>query len=273
MSHHSDPFDPDDEDNMIEQALSESLTPIGLPPARSDALRQRLLARAARAAEAGRDFIRVPLSGADWERMLPGVRVHRLDPAQRAVLIELAPGAALPVHRHHEDEECVVLRGAAELGDVTVRPGDYHLARPESRHGRVRSREGALLYLRGTPIGHAGEVLRDLVTALLPGAGEVPTTIRAGEGVWAPRGAGIVAKRLREDAVSRSEMLRIPPGTRLAGGLAPLGDECLLVEGDLALDDWAMVPGDYQLADGGGRHAELSSVSGAVVFVRSAQAT
>ncbi|MCB1956478.1 MAG: cupin domain-containing protein [Rhodocyclaceae bacterium] len=264
-----DPFDPDDEDNMIEQALSESLAPIELPAARSAPLKQRLLARAARAAEAGRGFIRVPLGNADWQRMLPGVRVHRLDPERRAVLIELSPGASLPFHRHHEDEECVVLRGSADLGDITVRPGDYHLARPDSRHGRVSSREGALLYLRGTPIGNTGEVIRDLVTALLPGAGEAPLTIRADEGDWAPRAPGVAAKPLRVDRASRSDMLRIPPGTHLRGELDLLGEECLLVEGELSLDDWAMTPGDYQMAAPGGRHAEITSQGGALVFVRS----
>ena len=32
------------------------------------------------------------------------------------------------MHRHHEDEECVVLRGTAQLGSLMVHEGDYHLA-------------------------------------------------------------------------------------------------------------------------------------------------
>lgn len=269
MSKH-EPFDPEDENAMVERALSEALPPVELPPARSAPLRERLLARVARASEAAKGFIRVRLSDAQWHRILPGVRIRRLDAGHRAVMIELAPGAALPVHRHHEDEECVVLRGDARLGEVVVGPGDYHLARPESRHGRVTSERGALLYLRGTPIGHTGEVLRDLVTALLPGDGAEPLTVRAAEGDWSARGEGVEGKLLREDGVSRSEMLRIAPGTRMRGATGAIGDECLLVDGDLSVDDWAMQPGDYQVASPIGSHAEIASESGAVLFVRSA---
>ena len=267
----SNHLDPDDRDETVERALSEALTPIPLEPSRSEPLRGRLLARATRARAAGEGFIRVPLSQADWQRMLPGVRVHRLDPEQRAVMIELAPGASLPFHRHHENEECVVLRGDVRLGDIVVQPGDYHLAPADSRHGRVTSHGGALFYLRGTPIGHPAEALRDLVTALVPGGGGSPRTIRAGDGGWQPRGDGVDARTLYRGADGRSAMLRIAPGTRFSGSLPALGDECLLVQGDLAVDDWSMQPGDYQrCAAGDSGHSELASRDGALLFVRTA---
>lgn len=267
------PLDPEDEDKMltVEQALSQALPPVELPVERSVPLRARLMARVREASEAGQGFIRVPLSDAEWHRMLPGVQVHFLGKAQRAVIVELAPGASLPVHRHHEDEECVVLRGEATLGDLVVRQGDYHLARSRSRHGKVSSRTGALLFLRGTPIGHGGEVVRDLVTALLPGRGVEPLTIRGDEGQWVERGDGIRSKLLREDAESRSLLLQMAPGSCLPTGSPPLGDECLLVEGEASVDDWLMQPGDYQVAREGARHTSLSSAGGALWFVREAR--
>ena len=70
--------------------------------------------------------------------------------------------------------------------------------------------------------------------------------------------------------LARSEMLRIAPGTRMRGATGAIGDECLLVDGDLSVDDWAMQPGDYQVASPIGSHAEIASESGAVLFVRSA---
>ncbi|MCB1915854.1 MAG: cupin domain-containing protein [Rhodocyclaceae bacterium] len=265
----SNPLDPDDRDETVERALSEALTPIPLAPSRGTPLRGRLLARAAAARVAGEGFIRVPLSEADWQRMLPGVRVHRIDPQQRAVMIELAPGASLPFHRHHENEECVVLRGDVRLGEIVVRPGDYHLAPADSRHGRVTSREGALFYLRGTPIGHPAEALRDLVSALVPGEGEPALTIRADDDGWQSRTTGVDARPLYHGADGHSEMLRIAPGTRLSGPLPLLGDECLLVQGDLGIDDWAMQPGDYQRSVGhDAGHSELASRDGALLFVR-----
>ena len=162
-----------------------------------------------------------------------------------------------------------MLRGEARLGELLLGAGDYHLARSHSRHGQVSSASGALLFLRGTPLGHGGEVLRDLFTALLPGRGEAPLTLRAAEGEWQTRADGIQSRLLREDAHSCSQMLRLPPGFQIDAGSAPLGGECLLVEGDLSVDDWSMQPGDYQLARAGARHAELSSRQGALLFARS----
>lgn len=262
------PLDPDDEDTMlpVEHALSQALAPLEPPADRKEPLKARLMARVQRARDAGRAAIRVPLSGADWQRMLPGVRVHHLDAQRRAVILELEPGASIPFHRHHEDEECVVLRGEAQLGDVVVRPGDYHLARPHSRHGSVSSRSGALLFLRGTPIGNSAEVVRDLLTALLPGRGEPPITLRRAEGDWLARAPGVAARTLRADGDSRSYMLRLAPGARLDDAGGSPGEECLLVDGDAAIDDWAMSPGDFRVA-GAGR-AALSSQGGALLFVR-----
>lgn len=262
------PLDPDDEDTVptTEQTLSEALPPIELPPERSGALRRRLFDRVRQARDAGRAHIRVAIVDAEWKRMLPGVRVHRLDAARRAVILDLAPGSAIPFHRHREDEECVVLRGEARLGDVVVRSGDYHLARPNSRHGIVTSPAGALLYLRGTPLGHGAEVVRDVAAGLLPGQGSAPMTIRRDEGTWRARGGGLETKLLREDGESRSLLLRVPPGASLQADGALFGDECLLVEGEATLDDWAMQPGDYLRAGRGA--AALGSESGAVLFVR-----
>jgi len=43
---------------------------------------------------------------------------------------------------------CFVLEGDAALGDVTVGPGDFHLARAGSVHGDVTTRAGCLLLIR-----------------------------------------------------------------------------------------------------------------------------
>jgi hypothetical protein len=43
----------------------------------------------------------------------------------------------------------------------------------------VRSSGGALLYLRGTPIGHGMEVARDVISALLPAAVRCPSRCTA----------------------------------------------------------------------------------------------
>lgn len=264
-------LDPEEPDTVqaVEDAIALSLPPAPLPPARQEALRRRLLERVRASREAGRQFIHVALSEGEWQSLLPGVRMKTLSADQRAVLLDLAPGASLPIHRHHEDEECVVLRGEASLGDITVREGDYHLARAGSRHGTVRSATGALLFLRGVPVGHGAEVLRDLVTAWLPGRGEAPVTLRRGEGAWAELEPGVHARLLRDDGVHRSCLLRLDPGARLDRH-HPADEECLLVEGEAFLADELLRPGDYHLAHAGAPAKAVASDVGAVLFVRGA---
>lgn len=267
--HYSLDHEESDGGQVVEEALYIVLPPATLPPDRQESLRRRVLERVQACREAGKQLIHVPLKAGEWRQLLPGVRMKMLCTDQRAVLLDLAPGASLPVHRHHEDEECVVLRGEACLGDVTVRQGDYHLARAGSRHGTVRSESGALLYLRGVPIGHNAEVLRDLITAWLPGAGDHPVTLRRDEGHWDDWAPGVHARRLRDDGATRSSLLRLEPGARLE---RPAGadDECLLVEGEAFFADSLLQAGDYLLAPADAPGREVHSDVGAVLFLRSA---
>ncbi|MFN0186273.1 MAG: cupin domain-containing protein [Aquabacterium sp.] len=64
-------------------------------------------------------------------------------------LVRLAPGAALPAHRHPVDEECVVLEGSLRIGELLVRAGGFHLGRRDALHAPIHSDEGALIFLRG----------------------------------------------------------------------------------------------------------------------------
>lgn len=67
-------------------------------------------------------------------------------------LWRLAPGTSVEAHVHDCDEECLVLEGTLRIGDdLLLQPGDFHLARQGSSHGRVSTSTGALLYLRGAP--------------------------------------------------------------------------------------------------------------------------
>lgn len=251
----------------VEDALAERLAPLAPGPEAARAMRERLMQRVHASVDGGRAIIHVPLAAGEWRALVPGVRVKCLAAAQRAFLLELSAGATLPFHRHHEDEECMVLRGSAELGAVTVHAGDYHLAPAGSRHGAVRSKQGALLYLRGTPIGHGGEVLRDVAMALLPGAG-TPLTRRAGEADWQPRVSGGEVRVLRKDAVSCSQMLRLAPGDRIALAARRAECECLLLEGEAFFPERLMRAGDYRIAPADGGTDTLSSDVGALLFLR-----
>ena len=266
------PLDPDDPcgAEVLEAALAEALGPIAPDGARRARMRERLLDRA-RASRAER-FINVRRDDGEWRPLVSGVRVKLLceGARSRSVLVELEAGAALPIHRHHEHEECVVLRGEAQLGDLRVRRGDYHVAPAGSRHGRVSSPTGALLYLRGTSIGSGMEVARDLITAWLPGAGAQPITVRADEGEWQDFAPGVQTKALWHDAGARSMLLRLQPGARVAAHPRRLDEECLMLEGEAFIGDTLLRSGEFQLAPAGTQHREVYSDVGALLYVHGA---
>jgi quercetin dioxygenase-like cupin family protein len=256
----------------LERVLAQGLTPVPPAPERASQMRARLLdrVRASRAQDAR--FINVRREEGDWRPLTRGVRVKMLNGGarSRSVLVDLEPGAAIPTHRHHDHEECVVLRGEAQLGDLSVRAGDYHLAPAGSRHGRVSSRNGALLYLRGTSIGSGMEVARDLITAWLPGEGEAPVTVRADEGEWRDHAPGVKVKALWNDGKSESLLLRLEPGARVAGHAHPRDEECLMLDGEAFFGDTLLRAGEYQLAPAGTEHREVTSDVGALLFVHGA---
>ena len=164
----------------------------------------------------------------------------------------------------------MVLRGEAQLGDLTVRQGDYHVALAGSRHGRVSSKSGALLYLRGVPIGNTAEVARDLVSAWLPGKGAAPITVRADEGEWQDFLPGVQAKELWRDGAEHSMLLRMEAGARVPGHPHPFAEDCLLLDGEAWIGDTLFRPGEFQHAPAGSVHHDLTSDVGALMYVHGA---
>jgi quercetin dioxygenase-like cupin family protein len=127
--------------------LAEGVVPIAPLPDRAAAVKARIVERVRR--ERSR-FLTVHAADGSWSQVAPGVQSKLLhdDGAMRSFLLRLEPGARLPSHRHAAEEACVVLEGSAQLGDIEVRAGDFHLAPAGSVHGEVTTRTGALLFLR-----------------------------------------------------------------------------------------------------------------------------
>lgn len=89
---------------------------------------------------------------AHWHGCAPGIRRRLLWRAGSlgAFLLHARPGAALPPHRHHHDEECLMLDGEVFLDEVLLRCGDYQLAPGGSRHLHgVSTDTGGLIYAHG----------------------------------------------------------------------------------------------------------------------------
>lgn len=268
------PLDGDDAQvsEAIAGSLSEALLPLQPAPGRGVAMRKRLLERAHASREQSSGFITVRRDEGAWRPLAAGVRVKLLNDGAvaRSVLVELEPGGVLPVHRHHEHEECVVLRGEAQLGERTVRRGDYHIALAGSRHGRVSTKSGALLYLRGVPIGKPLEVARDLVSAWLPGKGATPITVRADEGQWADFLPGVQTKELWREGGERSMLVRMQAGAHVPGHPHPYPEDCLLLDGEAFIGDTLFRPGEFQHAPADSVHQDLTSDVGALMFVHGA---
>jgi putative transcriptional regulator len=89
------------------------------------------------------DLARAPKGPIDpslyrWLEIAPGVKVHVLEEdrerSMRACLIWAKPGARHPRHRHHGDENVLVLQGTFKDDRGTYGPGDVCRSRAGSDH-------------------------------------------------------------------------------------------------------------------------------------------
>ena len=128
----------------VTEALFAAVAPVA-PPA---GLRERVLARIA--------DTRVSIhrgEGGDWVRHpnAAGIETRELhrddDRGIRTYYLRMAPGAAIPPHRHLTAEECFVISGELESFGTILRPGDYIRAASGTQHGTSRSEGGCLLLL------------------------------------------------------------------------------------------------------------------------------
>lgn len=86
-----------------------------------------------------------------WQPFGPGVQLKLLHATGDvwSYLLKLEAGAQLPTHRHPVDEECVVLEGTVQVGELRVGAGSFHLGRKDVLHAPITAVEPALLFLRG----------------------------------------------------------------------------------------------------------------------------
>ena len=58
------------------------------------------------------------------------------------LLIRMAPGASYRPHVHYSDEQTLVIEGDLSFGDLDLKPGDFHVAKPSSSHPPGRTVNG-----------------------------------------------------------------------------------------------------------------------------------
>jgi len=228
---------------------------------RASLLRECVFDRVARSARASRAFVTVRRQGAAVERPAAGVErrtlyqatgsVRRAGEPQCVQLIELAPGAhcgGWPADGLQR--EWLLMRGQARLGALALQVRDYHRAPAGRACGALASDSGALLYLREAPG--------------LPG----PTacTQRDAGAPWDDFAPGIKRRVLWVQAGEAAMLYQALPGAAVPRHAHGHDEECLMLEGELFLDDVLLQSGDYQIAPAGSMHGGVSTDTGAVLF-------
>ncbi|MEO5670845.1 MAG: cupin domain-containing protein [Ramlibacter sp.] len=99
--------------------------------------------------------------------------------------------------------------------------------------------------------------------------GRVHTTVRAGEQPWEQVSEGVERKLLFETADSVSSLLRLAPGAAVPGHAHLIDEECLVLEGTLRIGvDLLLRAGDFHVGLKGVPHAQASTETGVIVFLR-----
>ena len=177
----------------------------------------------------------------------------------RVRLLELAPGAALTAaalgdeallrQRHRE---WLVLRGNVQLGGQALSLRDYHVMPAGSAQPALASDNGALLFLRES----------DLPAA----ASDAPHTVSDADASWPAYAPGIERRVLWQRDGQAALLYRAHPGAQVPHHSHGHDEECLMVQGELFLDDVLLQPGDYQLAPAGTQHRITATDTGVLIY-------
>jgi quercetin dioxygenase-like cupin family protein len=234
-------------------------------------LRERLLQRVARSAAAASAFVTVRASRVAGTRVADGVatkvlydasdahqgRRAALRPGEplRVQLIELDAGAswarqAAPRCRR----ELLVLRGRVQVGTTVLAERDYLVAPAGAELAALVAIDGgAVLYLREA---------RDESQQ----SGDEVAVVRDAEAGWADYAPGIKRRLLWQHAGEAAMLYLADPGAAVPRHRHGHDEECLMVHGDVFLDDLLLRTGDWQLAPAGTGHEGVSTDTGGVLY-------
>jgi quercetin dioxygenase-like cupin family protein len=228
------------------------------------ALRARLLQRVHASAAAARQMHTVRRGDRTEQRPAAGVTLVELYRAtgvalrpgqpQRCGLVTLAPGS-----RWHPppfgppaglQRQWFVLSGAATIGAVGLAEHGFHAEDTGTgmAPAPLTSTVGATLLLR---------------EARAAGGALHPTPLTD---PWQDHGPGIQRRVLWQRGGHAAMLYRAAAGAVVPSHGHRHDEECLLLEGELFLDDILMLPLDYQLAPAGTTHRNVSTEHGALLL-------
>ena len=269
---------PADDGVALAPVLAEPLAlALATEPPAGGALRSRLLARAAASRQAEQGMVTARRRRLPHRALADGVTVQALyaAPADRALrpgeplrvrLFELAEGALLPAalladaagggaadHGGPCQREWLVLQGAVAADGLALAARDYHVVPAGQPQPAWRCRAAALLFLRES--------------APLPGsAGEPASTVRDAEAGWPDFAPGIRRRVLWQRQGQAALLYHADPGAQVPRHTHGHDEECLMVQGELFLDDLLLQAGDYQLAPAGTGHRITATDTGVVIY-------
>ncbi len=230
---------------------------------RFDDLRGRLLQRlaASRAAASGittsrlRRLDAVELGrGASSRTLYQAATGRLLRPGEpdRVMIIDLQAGARWTGPAADRHREWLVLRGAAHIGATSLGLRDYHRVPAGTAASDVQTTSGAQLLLRESRWPECG--------------GEDAVTVRDAQAGWPEFAPGIRRRVLWAHEGQAALLYLAQPGASVPTHAHRHDEECLMVQGELFLDDVLLQEGDYQLAPAGTSHGITETDTGVVLF-------
>jgi anti-sigma factor ChrR (cupin superfamily) len=93
---------------------------------------------------------------------------------------------------------------------------------------------------------------------------------REREGIWVSYEPGVDIKFLQVDPTSalRTALLRMEPGAISASHQHEQTEYCVVIDGDVMLDDHRLVKGDLHIAPAGTMHSTISTKGGCLLLLR-----
>ena len=250
---------------------------------------QRLSPRLARSAERARHHVTARAADMRCEPGPDGVAVRvaydingaATQPGEpiRIRLVDLPAGVCveLPVDAG-ADRAWLVIDGDAQIGGVRCAALDYQQRSAGDSRVTLSSADGARLMLReARPYlldpGGVSDVDATRATSASPTTRTTTLTTlttlttRADQMAWEPLADRISRRLLAPPRGAAAYLVRMAPGAAAPAHRHGHAEECMLLAGEMYLDDLLLLGGDFQLAQAGGLHHEASSEQGVLLAV------
>ncbi|WP_162245911.1 MULTISPECIES: cupin domain-containing protein [unclassified Roseateles] len=254
------PNSPEHDDNDMSPLLSEPFAQAWAAPAPGlpGRLGERLGTRLAQSlkAEQGMVTVRRRKAGAEplaegvqqrWLYRAPPERALRPGEPRAASVVELQAGTTLELPAGGP-REFLVLRGSAAVDGESLGLRDFLLL-PAGNPTRLASLDGAHVFVRES---EAQGVERLLVLDRQAG--------------WPDFAPGIRRRVLWTGGGQASLLYQTDPGASVPNHSHGHDEECLMVQGELFLDDVLLQQGDYQLAPAGTGHRITETDTGVILY-------